>query len=102
MFNIIRLYLAQYNWRKAALAIGSICFLFAALLFLSWLTVPSVEYSEAKNNWNAKREITRMAKRGVKEASERCEAEIKDAFNRVAEAQIEEGVALRELMLIRK
>jgi hypothetical protein len=79
------------NWQKMALVIGSIGFFLAILLFLAWLFLPSVEYSEAKSRWNAAVEVRQLAQDGFVEAG-----------NRLAQAQQEESKALKELMLIRK
>jgi hypothetical protein len=91
MITILRLYLAQYNWRKFALTIGTIAFLFSALLFVSWLTMPSVEYSEAKARLEAAQDVRRLAQDGFVEAG-----------SRLADSYEVEAKALRELMLIRK
>jgi hypothetical protein len=84
-------YMKQYNWRKFALTIGIIGFLFSLLLLVSWLSLPSVEYSEAKARLEAAQDVRRLAQDGFVEAG-----------SRLADSYEVEAKALRELMLIRK
>ena len=84
-------YLSKYNWRKLSITIGIIGFLFSLLLLVSWLYLPSVEYSEAKARLEVAQDVRRMAQDGFVEAG-----------SRLADSYEVEAKALRELMLIRK